>query len=287
MALYFQLIQAKSFASRRPSQILQRCLDFVRYIITIVTSSYTLATMIKQGGGQLLILNALKTMAHVWRLMAYHGPPHTFLSNSAISHRYEVTNQSWHRLNTVQEISLNNDLRRDVKVTGIEPWLMSEMHASQLALGDTPTTPPYMQRQAGFHSFTRRLIISALQSMEYVWLAARGPKAGITLGTLHLIRASTDTIVEKLWGLSYYADSATRDWKSLIAFYKCLEIKPDLGMPEDVKEYFSSSAGMKIEAKNVRYRYDKKKEDVLKGMSFVINPGDMVAIVGYHLSHRD
>ena len=41
------------------------------------------------------------------------------------------------------------------------------------------------------------------------------------------------------------------------------------------------AAGMKIEARNICYKYDvKDEEEVLKGTSFVINPGEMIAVVG-------
>jgi ABC-type phosphate/phosphonate transport system ATPase subunit len=41
---------------------------------------------------------------------------------------------------------------------------------------------------------------------------------------------------------------------------------------------------MKLEAKSIRYKYDIKNDvEVLKGASFIINPGEMVAVVGYPL----
>lgn len=82
------------------------------------------------------------------------------------------------------------------------------------------------------------------------------------------------------------AESATRDWKTLVAFYECLEVKPEMARPENPKDYVSNSEGMKIEARDLRYKYDaKKEEEVLKGVSFVIKPGEMIAVVGYLSSH--
>jgi ABC-type multidrug transport system fused ATPase/permease subunit len=158
---------------------------------------------------------------------------------------------------------------------------MSEINTARTELGDVPTKAPYYRRATSATSFWRRLIVNVISSLEYTWLAYEGAKAGITLGTLHLIRSSTDSIVDRLYSLSYYADTVTRDWKALIAYYKSLDIKPELSIPAEPKEYVSNPAGMKIEARNIRYKYDRiKGKDVLKGASFIINPGDMVAVVG-------
>jgi ABC-type multidrug transport system fused ATPase/permease subunit len=89
-----------------------------------------------------------------------------------------------------------------------------------------------------------------------------------------------------MWNIMWSADSAARDWKTMVAFYQCLEVKPEMARPENPKEYASNIEGMKIEARDMRYKYDlKKEEEVLKGVSFVINPGEMIAVVGY-LSSR-
>jgi ABC-type multidrug transport system fused ATPase/permease subunit len=85
-----------------------------------------------------------------------------------------------------------------------------------------------------------------------------------------------------MWNLMWSADRATEDWKTMVAFYRCLEVKPEMVRPENPQVYISDSGGMKIEARDVRYKYDvKKEEEVLKGVSFVINPGEMIAVVGY------
>ena len=75
-----------------------------------------------------------------------------------------------------------------------------------------------------------------------------------------------------LWDLSYTADNATEEW---VAFYRCLELKSEIQTPENPEEYVSQSAGMKIEARSICYKYNvRDEEEVLKGTSFVLNPGE-------------
>jgi len=199
----------------------------------------------------------------------------------AHQHRYEVTNTAWHRRTTIKDVINRDNLRRDIKVTGIEKWLIGEINNADEEIGDLITRHPWMRRQSGSVAFMRRLIINFMGSLEYAWLILRGAQQGVTLGTLHLISRSTDQIVERLYAMSSSATYITRDWKALISYYKCLELKPQIEVPENPKEYVSHPEGMKIEARNIHYRYDPEKGvDVLKGTSFVINPGEMVAVVG-------
>jgi ABC-type multidrug transport system fused ATPase/permease subunit len=181
----------------------------------------------------------------------------------------------------MKTFSLNESLRRDISVTGLETWLTSEIEKSNTELGDTSTRPPWQRRASSNKSFIRHLMINLIDSLEYIWLIYEGFKRGMSLGTLHLIRSSAYQVVDQLWSLSWTAESATDDWKNLVAFYKCLDIKSEMNTPENPEPYISSPAGMKIEARAIRYKYDSKKgEEVLKGASFVINPGEMIAVVG-------
>ena len=192
-----------------------------------------------------------------------------------------ILNKSWHRLNLMKSFSLKEELRRDITMTGLESWLTSEITKANVELGDTPTRPPWYRRASSNRSFGRKLAVNLIDSLEYIWLIYEGLKRKISLGSLHLIRSSSDQIVEQLWNLSWTADGATDDWKNLNAYYKCLNIKSDMEIPVNPREYVRNPAGMKIEARAISYKYDSKaSEEVIKGASFVINPGEMIAVVG-------
>ena len=192
------------------------------------------------------------------------------------------TNVAWHRLNLIKGFAINDDLRRDITVTGIAPWLTSEMTEANDELGDMSTRPPWQRRASSRRSFLFHLAGEVISSFEYIWLAFRGIKLGASLGNLHLLRDSTHEVYRMAWELSLTAEQSTSNWKNLIAFYNCLEVKPEMSVPTDPKEYVSQPGGMKIEARSIRYKYDVQKEtEVLTGASFVINAGEMVAVVGY------
>lgn len=161
---------------------------------------------------------------------------------------------------------------------------MSEMTKANTELGDMTTRPPWYRRTSTNSGFMRYIVLNLVNSFEYVWLVYNGFKKGISLGTLHLIRSSATEIVDSLWDLMCITDNATDEWKNLLAFYHCLNIKSEMDVIADPVKYVGHPSGMKIEARNIRYKYDiKKDEEVLKGASFVINPGEMIAVVGYTL----
>jgi ABC-type multidrug transport system fused ATPase/permease subunit len=196
--------------------------------------------------------------------------------------RYEVNNQAWHRLNLMKSFSLNDSLRRDINVTNLETWLLAQYKTSSAELGDIQTKAPWWRRASSNRSFVNNLLTNCINSLEYMWLIYKGYSRGMSLGTLHLIRSSSDQILDGMWNLTHQADQATDEWKNLIAYFKCLELKSDMALPEDPVPYVSNPAGMKLEARGIRYKYDVKKDtEVLKGASFLIHPGEMIAVVGY------
>jgi ABC-type multidrug transport system fused ATPase/permease subunit len=184
----------------------------------------------------------------------------------------------------MRHFSLEQTLRPDVKAIGLESWLLSEVRKAFSGLGDTSIKPYWRNRAASGSSMVRNILREFISSAEYGWLMYEGLHKGISLGTLQLIRWSMDEMTEGLWDLSEAAETAATGWKNIIGYFRCLDLKPEIAKPEQPHEYQSGPAGMKIEARGIRYKYDEDdKEEVLKGASFVINPGEMIAVVGCNL----
>jgi ABC-type multidrug transport system fused ATPase/permease subunit len=184
----------------------------------------------------------------------------------------------------MRHFSLEQTLRPDVKAIGLESWLLSELGKAFNGLGDTSIKPYWRNRAASGSSMVRNILREFISSAEYGWLMYEGLYKGISLGTLQLIRWSMEEMTEGLWDLSEAAETAATGWKNIIGYFRCLDLKPEIAKPKEPHEYLSGPAGMKIEARAIRYKYDEDdKDEVLKGASFVINPGEMVAVVGYKL----
>ena len=52
--------------------------------------------------------------------------------------------------------------------------------------------------------------------------------------------------------------------------------------PQDPVPYKSDTRGMKIELRDVSFRYKTDSPNVIKNVNFTIEPGQMVSIVGYN-----
>jgi len=198
------------------------------------------------------------------------------------SRQVEVSNQHWHRLGRFRDFAFSEELRPDIKVNGLESWIPSQQRQAFMALGDTSTKPFWKNRAKETIPFVQTFSDHLLLWAENCWFLYEGMHNGISFGTLQLIRSSVNDLFEHIWDLSSTAEDVADEWKTIISFFKCEELEPKIRAPEDCVPYVRNPAGMKVEARGIRYKYEDDDEDeVLKGMSFTINPGAMVAVVGY------
>jgi ABC-type multidrug transport system fused ATPase/permease subunit len=205
----------------------------------------------------------------------------------ARSRRVDISNKHWHRLNCMHRYALRESLRPDIKVNGLETWLLTQLRQAFSALGDTSTRPFWKNRAIDNTYLIGNVIKNLLHSAEYCWLISTGLSRGVSLGTFELIRSSVDDVVDHVWNISDAAEDAVGEFRNITSFFKCLELKPEIRAPEDAQEYVRNPVGMKVEARGIRFKYKPgDKDEVLRGASFIINPGAMVAIVGYSLKCR-
>lgn len=178
--------------------------------------------------------------------------------------------------------SIKRSLRSHIKALGLERWLLTEYHDSFNKLGDTSIKDPDQNKAISLPYLIYKVTLDLMSSAEYAWLIYEGLSKGLTLGTMQLINMTVDEMCNGVWELSLTGWNAANGWRRIIGFFKCLELKGEIENPVEPREYVSNPAGMKIEARSVKYKYDEKHTvEALKGASFVINPGEMIAVVGY------
>ena len=73
------------------------------------------------------------------------------------------------------------------------------------------------------------------------------------------------------------------DLSAIQELYECMEIQPRMNPPEEPAVYESAAGmGMKIEVRNLSYKYPGKSEFGLKDISFVLQPGETLALLGFN-----
>lgn len=76
------------------------------------------------------------------------------------------------------------------------------------------------------------------------------------------------------------------DLMAVQELFECMEIQPSLKPPENLTEYetamCASGIGMKVEVRAVSFKYPGKNEYVLKDISFVLQAGETLALLGFN-----
>ena len=76
------------------------------------------------------------------------------------------------------------------------------------------------------------------------------------------------------------------DMLAIQELFECMEIQPGMGVPDVPAEYATAASGMgsgmKIEVRKVSYKYPGKEEFVLKEISFVLQAGETLALLGFN-----
>lgn len=181
----------------------------------------------------------------------------------------------------MRSFAMKKSLRHHIKALGLEPWLLSQYSTAFKNLGDISIKTPWDDTANSMIYLFYQLMMDLISSAEYAWLIYEGLSKGLTLGTLQLISWTVNDMCSGMWELSSVGWSAADGWRRIIGYFKCLDLKSEIKEPAVPREYVSSPAGMKIEARGLKYKYDEKHTvEVLKGASFVINPGEMIAVVG-------
>jgi len=106
------------------------------------------------------------------------------------------------------------------------------------------------------------------------YLAIRGT---ISIGTIVLFFAYAERVYQPLWWMTWIFDNIQRSLRSVKRVFDLLDQKPTI-IDRPGAKVLTKVKG-EIEFKKVTFAY-KKRKPVLKNISFKINPGEMVALVG-------
>ena len=120
----------------------------------------------------------------------------------------------------------------------------------------------------------------------YLMVALKPDYFGIPLASLTFLEQSSQSLFLKVYGEWKRAGFVLHDLMAIQELFECMEIQPRMKPPEQPAVYESVSGGfgtgMKIEVRNLSYKYAGKKDFVLKDISFVLQPGETLALLGFN-----
>jgi ABC-type multidrug transport system fused ATPase/permease subunit len=122
-----------------------------------------------------------------------------------------------------------------------------------------------------------------LRALMYLAVAYQPDYFDMPLSQLNFVENAIQDIFFSITTLQYkIGDRIIQDAFKIRNMFECIDFKSDYSIPENPKPYISHPYGMKIEAKNLTFKYGKKSKPVLQDINFTIEPGQIVSIVGYN-----
>jgi ABC-type multidrug transport system fused ATPase/permease subunit len=218
-------------------------------------------------------------------LVAIVTPAYSLLMEAGMD-RIDILNNDYHRIRRIRQLAFDARLRPEISANGVGTWFVSELKKSYYALGDL-SIKPYWENLT-YMSPPGYIMVNSLVAVastgDYLWYLYEGIRTGVSLGTLQLVSGSVDNAVYQLNMVAWQIEAMSRQWTNVIAFFRCVDMGTEMKKPHEMTRYIRKDGGMKIEARDVHFKYDAESgNEILKGVSFVIEPGKLVAIVGYSL----
>jgi len=260
---YDILQQAQREATTRPVQMVSGTFGLVRTLLTFLT-------MIA------LLLGVSPWLA----LIALVAPIPAFISDARYGWRgYAIARwQSPVRRRMLYLLTLltTDTYAKEVKIFNLPRYfverfrgLSSGYYAGQQKL----VTRRYL---AGFGWGTLSTLAS---SGTYLYVALQAVQGRLTLGDLTLYTQAATSVQSSMQGILAGLSSTYEHNLYLSSLYELLEEKPRIRAPEHPVPVPQPLQG-RIEFRNVSFRYEGSDREVLRDVSFSIEPGATVAIVG-------
>ncbi|KAH8996474.1 P-loop containing nucleoside triphosphate hydrolase protein [Lactarius hatsudake] len=205
--------------------------------------------------------------------------------------------------NTWAAITRNNDY---VRMEGLDQVVRDTKHRKELVAGDLDEflTAEYRilaDRLGGrandfwtsYHSYVRtptfdpinllRVPLKELPRIVFTFQAVRKPTSmPVSLASLHLLQQSSGTLVKRINDIFRRMWSISDRLASLRKLYEAENIPNKIvdgtiPFPENAQ---SISDGISLEFRNVSFRYSGSEQYALRGVSFMVLPGQLQALLG-------
>jgi ABC-type multidrug transport system fused ATPase/permease subunit len=126
-----------------------------------------------------------------------------------------------------------------------------------------------------------------LRALMYLVVAYKPNYFDMPLSQLNFVENAIRDIFASITSLQWkLGESIIHDMFRVRNLFECADYKSNYSIPADPKPYVSNTRGMKIEVKDMTFRYGKKSDPVLEDINFTIEPGQIVSIVGYNGSGK-
>src|SRR5277367_1012789 len=200
----------------------------------------------------------------------------------ASSEEYELDR----KLRMLERITQSTTARAELMIFDAKEWIVT--HYREICARITTAReagrfevkqeqPPFLHR----HVFP--LLHSAARALLYLTVAYQPDYFGMSISQLTFLESSIDEVFTSLSHIRQsLSEKLIKDLFRIRNLCECMEIKSKILPPDNPAPYTSHPNGMKIELRNVSFRYNETAPFVLKDVSFIVEPGQIISVVGYN-----
>jgi len=126
-----------------------------------------------------------------------------------------------------------------------------------------------------------------LRALMYLIVAYQPNYFRMPLSQLNFVESAIRDIFASITSLQWkVGDRVIQDMFKVRNLFECMDFKSSYSIPENPKPYVPHPYGMKIEVKDMTFKYGKESDPVLQDLNFTIERGQIVSIVGYNGSGK-
>ncbi|KAG1715966.1 hypothetical protein ID866_1190 [Astraeus odoratus] len=252
--------------------------DFIQVLALVSELGSHLLVLLSLTGGSAnmgtLLLSILSAFFPIF--MSRWSSAHA-VSESACTTEEARTAERQERL---RNLAYNDSHRPEVLLFGLGPWILQSWANTRRAM-------MYHDRMSPSSQLTLPQLLNQINVSDLLFAIQNIPlllmfqTSSASLGSLALYRSSIQAVVFTFGNLLTTARMAFQSIFLMGAFCAAMNIHPKLEpSEEEITNYPSLPSGMRIEARDLSYTYPGSKEPALKDVSFTLEAGESLAIVG-------
>jgi ABC-type multidrug transport system fused ATPase/permease subunit len=190
------------------------------------------------------------------------------------------------RLQNLQNLAKSTTARAELMIFDAKEWIVKhyrEICGKVTKAREEGRFETKQEEPPFFHRHVFPLLHSAARGMLYLTVAYQPDYFRMSISQLSFLESSID---EVFTSLSYIRQSLSeklvKDLFRIRNLCECMEMKSRILPPDNPAQYVSHPNGMKIEFRNVSFRYNDTAPLVLKDVNFTLEPGQIISVVGYN-----
>ena len=191
-----------------------------------------------------------------------------------------------HDVHNLERIGMSHGARPELTIFGAKDWLVNRYSTAIDLVSKVYETGRLEYRpepEPFFHENIYPLLHGGARAIMYLAVAFQPDYFQMSIPQVTFLESSVSDLVSTVASLGdTISNRLVGDIFKIRNLFECMEVKSKENASGNFAPYIPQPKGMKIELKDVSFRYQKNSPMVLKNLSFTIQPGEIVSIVGYN-----